>query len=532
MSDPLPVTTDSQFSDFASLVNRSFVDFRIVLASYTGRSFTLKPKAIKELVIEDKIHNFYASGYIVLDDSFSAIERSDDDNANTSNPTYYNVGLKSSKKGGYLFHGDSVDTISMKILPKLTNSTFSNTDDEIIKKNFLLNYTFTIYNIEEIPSTAVNEKWKKIYFWDIYYDVLRQKSSYFSTADLTDSDNITNTSDIERGTTTGNALSSLLVKSLEPIFKDEFKIGEFDLGQSKIFFSAPNQFKDIDCINYILNHHVSTQDNNYDHCLLRLDRYPRTFNLVSLKKLFANAVSNKQNASATTGSKIVGGSEFLETYKIAGFANANPDGYNLQFELSYDPTLAPYLGNLGNVKSYTFDEMSGDLSRQILSPRIVHYYNSNNKQFNIDSELNSSEEFSNTFNENYVKPFGNSSVASFIPGKLRDTFQNMQNVYYVSHFDDKFTRLAQGRTQLLYDTLNLSNTVKFRVTGSTHRQPGKFILITREDSVTLNDFDSKILGVYFITNVRHVIDGAEYYNEITAIKPYYLKDIYSSKEVL
>jgi len=532
MSDPLPVTNDSQFSDFASMVNRSFVDFRLAIASFAGRSFQLKQKAIKELVLEDSIYNFYQSGYIVLDDSFNAIERIDLENNDTSLPNYYSTGLRSKTNKGFLFHGDSADVLTMKILPKLKDSTYSTNEDEVIKENFLLDFTFTIYNIEEIPGTSVNEKWKKIYFWDIYYDVLRQRNTYFSTADLIDSDNIINASNEERGTTTGNALSSLLVKSLEPVFKNEFKIGNFDSGQSKIFFSSPSQFKDIDSLNYILNHHVSSEDNNYDHCILKLDRYPKAFNFVSLKKIFENAVLQQKSGTSTTGSTVVGGAEFLETYKIAGFANTTSQGFNLQFELSYDPKYSPYLGDLGNVKAYTFDEMSGDLSRDLLSPRVVHFYDSKEKQFNIDSNLNSMEEFETAFAENYVKPFGNDSKASFLPGKFRKTFENMQNVYFVSHFSDPFTRLSQGRTQLMYDTLNLSNTVKFKVKGSTHRQAGKFILITREDSVTLTDFDAKILGVYFIINVRHVMDGTEYFNEITAIKPYYLKNIFETEEII
>lgn len=537
MSDPIPATTESQFSDFATLINNNFIDFNIIIATYTGRGIILNNKAVKELVITDTIKDFFASGYLVLDNSYGAIERLNTFNNSYNTPSYYtgsNFNTKGSKlkNESFLFQGDSADILSVKIMPKLSNSNFNNNTNEAVNSNFLMTYTFAIYKIEDISGDSVDEKFKKLSFWDQYYDVMRQKNSYFSTSECINQENILNLSNNERGTTTGNALSSLLSKSLEPIFKEDLKFGNFDTGASKIFFTSPASYTDADSLNYILDHHVCSKDSNYDHPLLRLERYPKQFKLTSLKTLFENAVLNSKSSNSQSGTTILGGSEFLETYKIVGFADTQSDGANLQFELNYDPTLSPFLGTLGAVKSYTFDEMDGNITRQLLSPRIVHTYDSEDKTFCIDSFDNSMEEVNKAFEQNYVKPFGNNASMSFKSGKLRDTFQNIQNTLFLSHYSDPVTKFAQGRTQLMFDILKFSNVLKFKVRGSTHRQAGKFILVTREDSVKLSDFDSKILGVYFIVQVNHIFSGVDYENEVIAVKPYYLNDIFGDSNTL
>ena len=35
-----------------------------------------------------------------------------------------------------------------------------------------------------------------------------------------------------------------------------------------------------------------------------------------------------------------------------------------------------------------------------------------------------------------------------------------------------------------------------------------------------SQFDDKLLGVYFIVEVRHVFDGGQYYNDLHCIKTY------------
>jgi len=537
MSDPIPATTESQFSDFATLINNNFIDFKATIVTYTGRSFTLYNKAIKELVITDTIKDFFASGYLVLDNSYGAIERLNTTINTYNSPSYYDGGnlnnsTSKSKNESFLFQGDSADVLLIKIMPKLSNSNFNNNANESVNSNFLMEYSFSIYKIEDISGDSVDEKYKKLSFWDQYYDVMRQKNSYFSTSDCVDQENILNASNNERGTTTGNALSSLISKSLEPIFKENLKFGDFDTGASKIFFTTPASYTDSDSLNYILNYHVCSKESNYDHPLLRLERYPKQFKLTSLKKLFENAVLKNKSSNSQTGTTVQGGTEFLETYKIVGFADTQLDGPNLQFELNYDNNLSPFLGNLGSVKSYTFEEMDGNITRQLLSPRIVHTYDSDEKTFCIDSFENSMEEVNKAFEQNYVKPFGNNATMSFKSGKLRDEFFNIQNTLFLTHYSDPVTKLAQGRTQLMFDILKFSNMVKFKVKGSTHRQAGKFILITRDDSVTLSDFDSKILGVYFIVQASHIFSGAEYENEIIAVKPYYLNNLFGENKTL
>jgi hypothetical protein len=66
----------------------------------------------------------------------------------------------------------------------------------------------------------------------------------------------------------------------------------------------------------------------------------------------------------------------------------------------------------------------------------------------------------------------------------------------------------------------MNNTISFTVPGSTHRQAGRFIGVTRDGAYPYSDFDNKILGIYFVVEVKHNFTGSDYFNELRCVKTY------------
>ena len=73
-------TSDTLKNDaFTYKINNNYYAFQITLISINGptetRGQNIKPSAVKTLYIEDTYNNFYQEGYIIIDNSYDAIER-------------------------------------------------------------------------------------------------------------------------------------------------------------------------------------------------------------------------------------------------------------------------------------------------------------------------------------------------------------------------------------------------------------------------------------------------------------------------
>jgi len=535
MSEYLPATSESKFSNFAYLINNNFYDFRVFLGSYDGRLKLLSPSSIKSLVIEDALDNPFHCGHAILDNRQDNIESNFEPSLDASSPEYYILGFPSDQSPsqprnksfseGFLFNGDSRDILRVQILPKLTLSN-DNTNDQDALKHFLLTFDFVIYNTEEITdSESQDSKLKKIYFWELDYEILREKNSYFSTSNYLKSrkTDIQDLTDDERKITTGAALSAALKEGLSESDGLSINFGTFDTGASTIFYSSPANFKCIDTINYILERHVSTPNNYYSPCILQLERYPKTYTLRSLYEIFKNAVNNNF-------SSMLAGPDYLETYKIAGYSDDKP-GRLPVFNVEFAPSYSPYFQTEGNLDTYSFDTAAGVYTQTVFNSKAVHYYDYSNKQFEINSFRNSINETSSILNKGFVEPFAGRGTQTFQLGNYRKQNKNIENTF-ASVETDVNTRLSLGLAKNLKNYVFLNNFVTFRVQGATHRQAGKFIGITRETNKQPSSFDNKFLGIYFITHVKHIFENAKYYNELICVKTYNPKDMFINKNVL
>jgi len=497
-----------QFNDFPYQINNNFYIFEVCLVNYDGRLKVLNPQAIKELVIEDDLTSIFHKGYIVLDNKYDNIERTA-----VIQDTVASDNLKD-----FFMKGDCRDVLRVTVLPKVISGPATSYDDAILQ-SFLLNFEFAVYHEEDVRDENIDSKTKKLYFWDLHYEILREKNSYFSTCNQLNTPNVAYLSNSDRSVATGAALSAALLEALPATEGYKINISkDFDPGAATIFFSAPAQYKAIDTINYLLFRHVSTADNKFDPCILRLERYPSEFSLISLAEYFKGAVYG-------SGSNNLPGRFFLEDYKIVGFENtvgSETPGISFTLSKGFSPQFAPYFNTIGNINTYSFDNMSGQFTQDELVPKIVNFYGYNDKLFEIDSERNSTTSNFDTIKNNYCV-FGDNKaspkVQNLIPGDYREKNKNVRYAFAsVEVSPDQ--RLSLGRTKFLYDYILNSNLFIFKVTGSTHRQAGRFISISRDTSIPESDFDKKILGIYLIVNVKHNFQNAVYTNELVCVKTY------------
>jgi hypothetical protein len=500
-------------ADYNAIFNSSKYAFKTNLVSNDGRSQELKPGVVRQLVISDSFLNFYTAGYAVVDNSFDGIERNTPENINNNNR-------------GFVFKGDSRDFLTVDIMPNLNDSAYAGSSKkEQADKLFRIQSNFAIYNSEDIGGDQLGQKFKKLYFWDAYYELLLEKNSYFSTANSVASGiNILNADNSDRGIYTGDALKLFLTDFFNENDGYPATISDnFDKGDTKIFFSSPANFKGIDALEYILNRHVSSQDKNYDPAFLRLERGALVFSFESLKSIFSKAI-NVDNGKLSIGEY------YLETFKIGEFSDVKNDASLLK--TSYTPPNALFFQKIGTINNFSADFMAGQYTQQSITNNIVHSYEHESKSFGVDEDRNTITSTMSVYSTNYVEPFNrpgvNSAFANFFPGNYRDQVKNNRNFFTV--MNDPNQRLAFGRNLCIRNLLFHNNSVLFRVPGSTHREAGKFIGLDRDGNFQTSDFDDKILGIYFILEVKHIFSGDSYENEIRCIKTYNYSDIILNKD--
>lgn len=515
------ILTENISEDFKDLINSTQYRFNIALVSLDGRYQELKIGAINSLVIEDDITNYYHKGYIIIDNVLDAVERVADvvNRENILSQTTF------TPSKGFLFKGDSRDMLVVDILPKLQENN-GYTTSENIDKAFRLLFKFAIYNSEEITGTIPGQKFKKLYFWDIYHEILREKNSYFATANYIDVKDVQSLSNRDRGIYTGDAIKAFLTEFFNKDDGLEAKFNKnFDKGATKIFFSSPASYKGIDCLEYLLGRHVSDDNTKFDSSLLRIERFTSEFSLKSIGQYFKSAIgAGEQNTSENTN--------YIETFKLGEYSDSNNE-----FQIvtrSFTPSKGLFLGKLGTINNFSYDPMPGEISQQELVTRVVHSYDNDEKVFNLDQNKNSINSVLSAYFDNYVTPFNglsyDSAYSNFYPGAYRLQQKNIKNTFSIVAKDSE-QRLSTGRNKALYSSIFLNNSVLFRVPGSTHRQAGGFIGIDREGAQPYSDFDSKILGVYFVVEVKHIFEKSEYFNDLRCVKTYSYDNLFLNTNI-
>lgn len=504
-------------------------DYYFTVRLYNGVNDVYLTNSIwDELIIEEDIFDWKIKGSIIIKSPFESLEK--------ESPEAEKATSLNKKDLIYKFRNDGRDTLFISIKPKDINiaGVQSMTFDD---KKWLLEIEAVIYDVEDLPSSSITDKSKKLYFWEKAYQMMREKDSDFSTSTVGKNSNKTNISQIDntgRSLICSEAIAELLRK--DPDFQKYSKLTnnkeEWDAGSelNTMNYSSPVNAKFIDNLEYMLHYTTASDVYNNEPCIFKFERAeksmtPKQFSLKPISKYFEKA-GKEQNTP--------------KEYQIEHFfLNENSD------KEKAPPLIKAPLGNAKSMTEIKADEyniiynyrlvdVSGiDYSRNLVNYRVVSY-NSSCGQFAEENKNHSAEQYKTFFKKsirNNILTKENTDRLVFTPF-IKDTL-NTRTIFTVAK--EEVTRLSEGRNKLLNYYLFSNLTINFSVRGLTMRQTGRFFGLSKQN---LNDkeYDHKIEGQYFVTNVVHIFDNANrsYNNQIIAVKTHTYQEItkFESDDVL
>lgn len=477
------------------LIGRQLWDFKVVFYNHQQR-IELPSHTISRLYIEDDLLSWPLHGYIIVDNYFESLEK-----GTNSNDFYF-------------VRSDARDEIYIQVKPVDTNNSFPD-------KLWKLELDAVIYDVEDLPHEDVTFKSKKFYFWDKKYQGMIEKNIQWCTSTGKRYTKYTNNpscpkpiahaSDLERSMYTGEAIASIL-NALG--YEEYVNLTDWDWGKSRINITMSPQQTAWDCIQYILNQHVSS-DGKSDICVLNWDRGIQKWSLSPINKFFEKA-----------GRKTPGKLQLEHMYIAEPISNETA---------TMSPVKAPTsniqssevdikTNEYGKIVNYRFSQTSGLDNAMAFVTRPVVSHGSGHKQFNIDVAGNEIEDV----RENYVKKnYVNNvlSVQNYPVMALNKTKKEQKSVQYkyspvatMDDVNDRISRGAKGRGKILYASLFLNQSLNITVPGLTLRKAGSFIGVDRLMAGSDTVYDYQLCGQYFVVNVKHIFGKISYQNDITMTK--------------
>lgn len=485
--------------------------FSVYLLNQDGRIVKIRKGSIEELVINDDILEWFHTGHIIFDNPHDILERGlltmESDTGNINNHLTYK------------FRGDGRDFIYIYLEPSLTNEIQTSKPNSKLQSNtHTMKLLMTVYAIEDIEDQrGKNFKKQKLYLHDYRLQQLREKNLYYSTAKNITGELIGQKNNRDRSKRTGEIIQDIIGAGLTTPDTTGLFSKHWDFGGTSLFYTSPSNNKAIDDLNYILDRHVSSGEQSYSPCILKLQRNTERWELLPLATYFDRAHDN--NTPGVYQS---------EHYKLSSELNLHQTGQGIP---TGSKTFPEYLGHSASInyhipdtsiiEDYNFSEMSGVDCREILTSSIVHRYNDATKTFYIDVADGNMRMVHGLYQSLYTsKMKGDSGIGypSWFSDSTRDSNLNI-NVLD-SWSADKVSSLTVGRNKKLLAAFLLGNSINFKVKGHPSRKAGVWITMDRAHDYIDNDYESKVLGQYFVTSSQHIITKQGYRNNIIAAKPY------------
>jgi len=514
----------------------------------------LSPTSIINFTIKETLANWVTSAEIT-------IQSPDDDILNNLTP---NIAENKRRK---LFNNDGNDLLYVKIVP--TDKSFLSQTSN--KNDWKLEYTFAIYDVVDIDSpvglegTTTNHhmKCKKLYLTDYKYHFMQNKNLLYSSYFPSDMEGIDKRPD-------GMKETGLIIrdvfrlcgfeKSLPPLSSGDSD-NTWDIGSSKMFYTAPSEAKASDILNYAYGHHVSQHSKTvnfktgelksnlkgvvagkseiFDFCILNSERedskndidvhdgiqdmYVGNMSLISMMKYFENAGKAYDSPGKFQTEHFFVPDHLLNSVNNSGFS-PNRAPVDISNKMGSDFKQKGY----SEIVKYTLMDMSPLTNSQLFKSTPVISNNIKTGEFKMELMENRIETVKRFIGDNYInnlyrghgdKADKNDDYFLVSLDKTKDLY-NINPVYSLyGDIADNPIRQSYGIQNLLKMGIFLNQGINFRVPGLTLRTEGRFIGIDKfYGADSKSRYDDKFLGQYFVIDVKHIFEGTSYYNDITAIK--------------
>ena len=495
---------------FVELIDGRAFTFRIEIFNEDGKMLQIKKAGVDLLEIEDNILNPFLTGVLILKNPFDMLERQ----------TEQNVGEEQVTLNTFRFRGDARDYVNVFIAPAIGTDL---DDVEHVSSDFYtLKQTFVIHKIEDVPSGNATTKTKKLYLHDLKYQKLIEKDLYWSSSAAAIRQGvgaitkpISQLTNEQRSIQTGVALKDMIQQSI-PGQKFE---KNWDVGAREIFYTSPAGSKAIDDIMYMSSEHVSSDDTENQPCIFRHERFSKSWSLMPLKKYFTGGYDSAAGQPGPLQN---------ETFYISNEVDETGD----QKPEPKSPTGNTGLTNnvhfpdLGLIKGYVFSEMPGLDQQNILISTPVLAYEPYTKEFQFYHKQQAIENMFNFFKSNVTDTLKGGSTGPYTDFFINKTKLENRNVnlVYTTH-TDRLGTLLNSRNTVLKKALLGGPALMFSIIGMPNRRAGRFISVDRQNPYIENDYDSKLLGQYFVTQVTHRFSNSGYVNNILGVKPYFYNKV-------
>lgn len=493
---------------------------------------SINPNSIINLTIEDTLSDWVVKGTITF-----LYDYNTPDFLNSNYGQYISTETQALIREKYFFRNDGNDRLRIRIKPKIENTNSGLTDQvsELViddEKFWTISHIFSVYDAEDIdlPPGAQNAssatlKCIKLYFWDYWY-----QKTLTNIVEYTTAKEDTGTRELKTGTAIKEIFQKVLQESTNvSIPYDPVSSGEdWDEGSTDIFFTSPAGYSAQDCIDYVLNRHVSSQTLSNggqsipDICLLSKERGPDAtdpgvLTLRPLSKYFDKAGNSQE-----------GPGEFqIEHFFVQNYGNPKTPSGQFRAPLASqknNSTVDIKTQKYHTITSYRFVDVAAITNSLDFNTTPVHSFNFKERSYNIEFTNNNVLDARKFIYEKYIKNLykGNDDEKTFLItiDEDKEQLKNIKPPVFsvLGDYDDPIYRSYAGIKPLIYTGLFQNTCINFRTLGLTYREPGRFIGIDKSAGTTGGEFEDKLFGQWFVINVKHIFEGEIYYNDITAVK--------------
>ncbi len=484
--------------------NNTQYEFELVLVNQYFNIY-IPHNIVESIILVDDLYNIFTSATIVLNNSRNNIDI-------FSN---YKRGVKQIKENkSYNFLGSGNDFFLLHLKPKTQDT--QNVDQSRLKDDiFTIDLQLTIQDEDEVLSG--NGQKRRIYQCiDVREYILQTDKKGYSSINepnfAKNSFRVKQLDDASRVAPSGDLIKYILSESLKdtnPIFDQQW-----DSGQSKLFYSSPQNFSAYDDIEYLLDFHVSSVIK--DNSLLKLQRNG-AFSLKSFSDYFA---SNRSGNS--TGPYMQDFFTYEDNTSKSAYNTSPIDKKDNQIttpiKFSFDNITN--LSNLPQLPEFNFLNRTGIDGYSYLISYGIATYDLATKGFFIQQEVNHVDNQKAFIDEYYTKKFGgtNPTTAYYL-----DTIKT-SNVAFKSNFClpiDSNSFQKYGLNVALKKYIDSSPCISFNTEGYSHRESGRFMSLINPQLETESVFASLFSGEWLVTKVVHNFTAGKYTNNITGVKTYF-----------
>lgn len=388
-----------------------------------------------------------------------------------------------------------------------------NSDNSEFNELYRISGFFLTYDEDEYVYGKSSTK-QKIYFLRDYREqLLHENNVEWSTADVVKSDlqfniNLKHLSNSAREAKTGECIKHLISNAItESTF-----VSDFDKGATNVFYSSPAQYKAYDDLEFLLDNHVSAD--NFDPGILRCER-TGSFSLRSLSKYFDLGYIKNDISPLLNDIFAINAGTFNRSDDPDSFGTVIP-GHNIDSDM---------YSKLEGIDGFSLLHVANQDSSNLLVTNIVHSYDNTSKQFNVECNKTNIVDVKDKFTKLYASKMPgrqeNSKASAVLPIN-EFKYENKLHNHSFGPSGEPEKRFPIGINKTIKSALFLSPSLNFNVLGSTHRTPGRFILISLRHADKDAPLTKLLVGEWFISKVNHafVFSTNSYGNNVTCIKPH------------